>query len=531
MEQSLAAVIRAGYALITIDTLDEERAIDLIDEVATELKRETWTWSVTTGLRTSRLLPDIAGQLTQASSTIRDVGLTAAQLAGVPTSGIAAGAAGSSKNPHDSAITALQEILRKKHKQALFVFCDLAPHCGHSIVARLLRDILEQFERTNSTLILINAQPLPEATRQFAYDFELPWPDAKEIEEIIRSTLSGLREREQQAFSAKLARREFELLLQSLRGLTPRQIRRMISGVIIRDGGLASGALEAIVDAKRRLLGSIGCLESLPVDVGVDDIGGLQRLKDWLRQRRGGFTRSARDFGLMPPRGVLMLGVPGCGKSLCAKAVAAEWDLPLLRFDPGRLYQRYVGESEGQLRRALAQAEAMSPTILWIDEIEKAFASASGESSDGGLSKRMFGTLLSWMQEHRHPIFIIATANDVVSLPPELLRKGRFDEIFFVDLPNAETLAAIFAIQLRRRGRNPEAYALPQLAAAAAGFSGAEVEQAVLGALYRAFSQKTELGDEHLLAELAETRPISVLNAEKVTRIRAWAATRCVPAD
>jgi len=226
-----------------------------------------------------------------------------------------------------------------------------------------------------------------------------------------------------------------------------------------------------------------------------------------------------------------MLGIPGCGKSLCAKAVASDWQMPLLRLDPGVLYQKFIGESESQLRQALAQAEAMAPVVLWVDEIEKAFASASAGSADGGLSKRMFGTLLSWMQDHRHPIFIIATANDVSSLPPELMRKGRFDEIFFVDLPSPEVRKEIFEIHLRKRGMKPEQFDLQALVSTSEGFSGSEIEQAIVSATYVAAAGERSITGEDLVAELRQTRPLSVVMGERVAALREWASDRTVPAD
>jgi SpoVK/Ycf46/Vps4 family AAA+-type ATPase len=272
-------------------------------------------------------------------------------------------------------------------------------------------------------------------------------------------------------------------------------------------------------------------LESITVNRAVDEIGGLANLKRWLAKRRGGLTQQAREFGVDPPRGILLLGVQGCGKSLCAKAVAADWGMPLLRMDPGVLYQKYIGESENRLRDALAQAEAIAPAVLWIDEIEKAFASASAESSDGGLSQRMFGTLLSWMQDHRSPIFMVATANNLTALPPELMRKGRFDEVFFVDLPTGPVRRDVLAIHLKRRKRDPQRYNLDALATATEGFSGAEIEQLVVAALYSAFADKQELTQQHLMTEAVATRPLSILMGEKIASLRAWAESRCVRAD
>jgi SpoVK/Ycf46/Vps4 family AAA+-type ATPase len=272
-------------------------------------------------------------------------------------------------------------------------------------------------------------------------------------------------------------------------------------------------------------------LESIAADVSPDEIGGMKNLKRWLNLRCSGFSSSAREFGLDPPRGILLLGVQGCGKSLCAKVVASAWRMPLLRMDPGVLYQKYIGESEARLREALRQAESMAPVVLWIDEIEKAFASASSDSADGGLSQRMFGTLLSWMQDHHHPIFLIATANNLAQLPPELMRKGRFDEIFFVDLPGPEEREMIFSIHLKKRQREKERFDMPRLVAAADGFTGAEIEQAVISGLYTAFADKKECSTEHIIAAMKATQPISVVMREHVERLRAWARGRCVMAD
>jgi len=236
-------------------------------------------------------------------------------------------------------------------------------------------------------------------------------------------------------------------------------------------------------------------------------------------------------FGISPPRGILMLGIQGSGKSLSAKAVATAWKRPLLRLDAGALYDRYIGESERRLREALSQTERMAPVILWIDEIEKGFASAASLSTDGGLSKRMFGTLLTWMQERTAPVFLIATANDIEALPPELLRKGRFDEIFFIDLPNLEARTQIVAIHLKKRKRDPAKFDVAAIAEASAGFSGAEIEQAIISALYTAFAQRNDLTTQDILAALKSSPPLSVTMAEKLQELQTWASQRCVPAD
>jgi SpoVK/Ycf46/Vps4 family AAA+-type ATPase len=266
-----------------------------------------------------------------------------------------------------------------------------------------------------------------------------------------------------------------------------------------------------------------------PLD--LSEIGGMACLKEWLKQRKDVFSKEAREFGLTPPKGVLMLGVQGAGKSLCAKAIATAWQQPLLRLDPSTLYNSFIGESEANLRRALLQTEAMAPVILWIDEIEKAFASAASRSADGGLSQRMFGTLLTWLQEHEAPVFVVATANDIEALPPELLRKGRFDEIFFVDLPSAEVRKEIFSIHLSKRSREPEKFDLDALADASDAHSGSEIEQAVISALHTAYADKAELDTDRIVAALKASPPLSATMAEKVQDLRLWAKGRCVCAD
>ncbi|HSC87478.1 MAG TPA: AAA family ATPase, partial [Polyangiaceae bacterium] len=281
----------------------------------------------------------------------------------------------------------------------------------------------------------------------------------------------------------------------------------------------------------KRAVERAGVLEYLPLDPGSAPIVGLRRFRDWLEKRRVAFTEPvrAKQLGLPSPRGVLLTGVQGCGKSLSAKALSASFRLPLLRLDPGTLFRKYVGESEQNLRRALATAEQVAPCILWIDEIEKVFANPG--DSDGGTGRRMFGSFLTWLQEKDASVFVFATANDISGLPPELLRKGRFDEIFFVDLPNAELREHVFALHLARREQPPDAFDLAALAEATEGFSGAEIEQVVVAGAYSAFARASGLTSEILLDEARLTRPLSVTMAEKIGALRAWARGRAIPAD
>ncbi len=393
---------------------------------------------------------------------------------------------------------------------------------------RQLRDIAG-LERP--TVLLIDADQLPEPMRRLAMPLSLKLPESDELREVVRATFRAVKNQSFHEITSRLTKREMDQLVQTLRGLTRADAAKVVAAAIHVDNALTAEDLPRIIEDKRSLLQTSGCLESIPVNVEVDEIGGLDNLKRWLAQRRGGMTSRARDFGLEPPRGILLLGVQGCGKSLCAKIVAADWNMPLLRMDPGVLYQKYVGETEDRLRASLAQAERMAPVVLWIDEIEKAFASAASESADGGLSQRMFGTLLTWMQEHASPIFMVATANNLDALPPELMRKGRFDEVFFVDLPNAAARRRIFEIHLGRRKRNGADFKIDALVAATEGFSGAEIEQLIIAAMYEAFGSSCELTDEHLLVQAQATRPLGVLMRERIMGLRAWAHGRCVSAN
>ncbi len=423
---------------------------------------------------------------------------------------------------------ALRAINDWKFESRIYLLHDLGVHCRDAVVHRLLRDL---HGRAHVTVVLLDCVPLPENIRRLAVPVVVAPPTPAELEQVVRDIFVRVQQKTGRKLTASLTRRDMDVLVQTLRGLTLAEASRVVASALHADGALTAKDVPLIVEAKRNLLQNAGTLESVAVNVGVDEIAGLFNLKRWLKTRRGGMGQEARDFGLDHPRGILLLGVQGCGKSLCAKAVAADWNMPLLKMDPGVLYQKYIGESENRLRESLAQAEAMAPVVLWIDEIEKAFASAGSDSADGGLSQRMFGTLLTWMQDHRSPIFLVATANNIQSLPPELMRKGRFDEVFFVDLPAGEVRRQVFSVHLKKRNRDPRKFALDALASAAEGFSGAEIEQAVIGALYAAFAEKTELADRHLLAEVKTTRPLSVLMAEKVNQLRAWAAGRCVMAD
>jgi MoxR-like ATPase len=492
MLEPLKHLIHSGYPIIAVETRDEEQAVSLVRKAADQLSLPLYEWSITAGLARTR-----------------------------PT-------AGETDVKPGKPDAAFEHLVTSQAGLQLYLFKDLGPHCKDATVARRLRDL---HVRGRDHIILIDAEPLPETVRRLAVPLKLALPSAEELAAVVRDTFKRVRSTSLYEVKATITNNDLEQMVQTLRGLTANEAARVVASAIYDDFVLSAADVPRLVEAKRNMLQSAGCLESIGVDFSVGEIGGLANLKRWLEKRRGGLGAKAREFGLDPPRGMLLLGVQGCGKSLCAKVVAADWNMPLLRMDPGVLYQKYIGESENRLREALAQAEAMAPAVLWIDEIEKAFASAGAESADGGLSQRMFGTLLSWMQDHRSPIFMVATANNIDALPPELMRKGRFDEVFFVDLPQPAARAQILGIHLRRRKRDPARFALDDLARRADGFSGAELEQLVVSALDAAFAAGAELSDAHLRTEAEATRPLSVLMAERIGALRDWAEGRCVPAD
>ena len=491
-EERFQRLLRCRHVCISVVTLEEDYALRLVREAAMKLRRPLLLWTLSGGVQDGLVSdsPPIPDTTDPASGLIH--------LAGI-------------------------------EGEPVCVALDLAGHLKQDRTLRIWRNLVNQFRAGGSQLVLIDHEPITsEVVKAYATPFEIALPGEQEIEALARETLRDAhRER---PIVVDITKRGWKTVIRNLLGLTRRQIERMIIDCVADDRKFDEEDINHILAGKRRALGAGNLLEFIETPVDAGEIGGLRRLKLWLKQRHGALTEAATNFGLSAPRGVLMLGVQGAGKSLCAKAIATSWQRPLLRMDVGALYDRYVGESERRLRDALAQAEAMAPIILWIDEIEKAFASAAAQSTDGGLSKRMFGTLLTWMQEHQSPVFLVATANDIEALPPELLRKGRFDEIFFVDLPRPETRSQIFAIHLKKRRRDPANFDLEALARESEGFSGAEIEQAVLTALHDAFAQENELNTEHVLKALKNSPPLSVTMAEKVQTLRHWARDRCVPA-
>ena len=385
-------------------------------------------------------------------------------------------------------------------------------------VGRKLRNLARLFRSQPKNLLLLAPRvTLPDDLAEVVTVVEFPLPDAAEIREELQRLLTSIGQR--------LDETQLEAVVRSCQGLSLERIRRVVARALAAHGQLAEADFDLILEEKRQTIRQTQILDFIPAAEQMSDIGGLDQLKDWLQRRSGAFSEQARRYGLPHPRGLLLAGVQGTGKSLSAKAIAHYWHLPLLRLDVGRLFAGLVGESESRTRQMIQIAEALAPCVLWIDEIDKAFAGLEGRG-DSGTASRVFGTFLTWMSEKQSPVFVVATANEVQALPPELLRKGRFDEIFFVGLPNADERWAIFEVHLTRlRPQNLRAYDLDRLAAATPDFSGAEIEQSLVEAMHLGFSQNRDFTTEDILEATRQLIPLARTAQAQVEALQQWAAS------
>ncbi len=413
---------------------------------------------------------------------------------------------------------------------AVFHLEDFGPWLDDPALRRTLKDAIHDRGRFRRTAVITGASlSIPPDLVHLGARVRWALPSDAELERVLARVVNDLSRTLQ--VQVVLSNDQMRDLVRSLRGLTVHEAERAIGRAIADDMALTGDDLATIAAMKREMLEEGGALELVSIDADdAPSAGGLGRLWAWLDRRRHGFSDRAKAYGLEAPRGLLLLGVQGCGKSLAARVVAHRLNFPLVRLEAARLFDKYIGESEKRLDRAFAAVERMAPCVLWIDEIEKALATGDGHA-DGGLTARLVGRLLTWLQEHRKQVFVVATCNDPRALPPELMRKGRFDEVFFVDLPVESERAAILALQLKRRGRDPATFDLRRLARAAEGFSGAELEQVVIGGLHRAFPTGLDLTTDDLLVEIADTRPLFELRREEIEALRAWARDRTVPAS
>ena len=494
MKQELDIYIRARYPLLWVVTPEEERALKELEELATEQRKRLLLWSITDGV-VNPALPN------RVDSTKRDP-------------------------------LALLKAIQEDGDPTIWVLRDFHPFLKDPTVVRRLREVAFALKTSPKTVILLGPVlhiPTELEKEITVVDFDLP--DAQRLDQL----LAGIIEAAQGSgkITVELDRRQRGRLVQACLGLTESEAENAIAKAIIQAGNRLDGdAVEAVTAEKQQIIRKSGLLEFHASQERLRNVGGLGALKEWLRKRVRAFSDEARAFGLPEPKGILLVGVQGCGKSLVARAVANSWRLPLLRLDVGRLFSSLVGSSEENLRNAIRVAESIAPVVLWVDEIEKGFSGVgSSNVSDAGTAARVFGSFVTWLQEKQAPVFVIATANDVSQLPPELVRKGRFDEIFFVDLPDAQERAEIWRIHLLKRHRDPEDFDLHTLAMASDGLSGAEIEQAVIAGLYEAFDQGRPLQMDDLLNVLQETIPLSTMMQEQIQALREWAHQRARPAS
>jgi len=483
-------LIKSRHGLIVMNTAEDERVETLLTHLADHMQLPLFVWTRIRGLRRVGIEGSIYGTADPAQAL--------AHMSATPVAGI----------------------------YFMQGFGSFLADEGHQ---ERIKDVVHQFNVRDAVLILTgDSLVLPESVGRLASVVELPRPDLAEYETLVGQIMRDLATR--MPVKLQMSQEDHARLLNHLKGLTLLEAEKVLTKAIVEDGKLSPEDIQFVVAAKKEIVERDGVLEYYPVEDDMSQVADLAGLKEWLAKRKNIITDPlrAQQFGLTFPKGVLLLGVPGCGKSLCAKAVAMEWGLPLLKLDPAALYNKYIGETEKNFKRAMTTAEKIAPVVLWIDELEKAFAQGS---EDGGVSQRVLGTFLSWMQDRTGDVFVVATANDVNKLPAEFLRKGRFDEIFFVDLPNAEARSAILRIHLKKRGRHPDQYDINMLVEATEQFSGAELEQVIVAALYTAFAAKKELTTEGLLAEVAATRPLAQTMAERVDYIRDWARERTVSAN
>ncbi len=494
ISEEIETLIRARYPIIYIVTGEEMRAQKVVMEIARKREKSSFEWSYSTGI-----VP--AGQSIQSQKN----------------------RSGATKDP----LLALDHVIEQVDP-AVYIFKDFHPFLtkNNFAVVRKLKDIALQLKSSYKTIILISpVLEIPVELEKEITVLNFPAPGRDELAELLENILTDVRKIRNVKMDLDEAGRE--RLLQAALGLTLGEAENVFAKIIVTGDGLEADDVQAVFAEKQQIIRKSGLLEYYPTTENFDSVGGLAALKDWLEKRSLAFSKEARDFGLPPPKGILMLGVQGCGKSLCAKAVSSLWQLPLLRFDMGRMFNSLVGSSEENVRKAVAVAESVAPAILWVDEIDKAFAGSQGSgSSDGGTTARVFGTFLTWLSEKTSPVFVVATANDISHLPPELMRKGRMDEIFFVDLPGQAERAQIFAIHLARRQRAPENFDLPVLAENSKEFSGAEIEEAIISAMYDAFYAGREVETVDLLKALQETVPLARTMDEQINRLRSWASGR-----
>jgi SpoVK/Ycf46/Vps4 family AAA+-type ATPase len=493
-QAEIETLIRARYPILYIISSEEMRVQNVVVEIAKKRQKKVFEWSYSTGI-----VP--AGTSIQSHKNRNPA----------------------TKDP----LMALEQVIEQV-EPAIFIFKDFHPFLtkNNFAIVRKLKEIALHLKNSFKTIVLISpTMEIPTELEKEVTVLNYPLPTRDDLSELLDKIVEDVRQFKQVKIELDDAGRE--RLLQAALGLTLGEAENVFAKIIVKDERLSGEDVNEVFAEKQQIIRKSGLLEYYATSESFDNVGGLAVLKDWLNKRSAAFSKEAREFGLPAPKGILMLGVQGCGKSLCAKAVANQWQLPLLRFDMGRMFGSLVGSSEENVRRAIAVAESVAPAILWVDEIDKAFAGSQGSgATDGGTTARVFGTFLTWLSEKTAPVFVVATANDISQLPPELLRKGRLDEIFFVDLPSHEECKEIFRIHLKHHGRPLENFDLEALGKASKDFSGAEIQEAINSALYDAFYSKGDITTESILITLSQTVPLAKTMDEQINRLRNWAEGR-----
>ncbi|MCP5270391.1 MAG: AAA family ATPase [Burkholderiaceae bacterium] len=499
---ALLELLDTHVPIAVLQTHDEKRVLALAEAVARRTQRALWAWSASNGLRA---------------------------LHGLKLRLVEQGTDGHPGAADTHELPAALKAMAKVEGPALVLLLDIHPYLNHPVTVRALKDLALASERTGVQLAFVaHALTVPDELQPWAAAFEIEPMTPERVRTVLREEIT--RQRSRSGRDVAGCQRTLESLQRHLVGLPEASVRHL-ARLALGDGQITTADLTRVLAAKQAQLGAAELLVFEPDLPAMDQVAGMTALKRWLLLRRAPFLDPAAAEGLPPPKGVLLLGVQGGGKSLAAKAVAASWQLPLFRMDFGALYDKWQGESERKLREALRVAESMQPCVVWMDEVEKGLAGGSAGSDDGtGATRRMLGTLLTWMAERRSRVFLVATANDIQALPPELVRKGRFDEIFFVDLPDEGARAELMRIHLGRLKVAFDEAQLATLVVASTGFSGAEIEAAAVAARYEALALGREANAAAVLAELARTKPLSVTRAEAIAALRAWAAERAVPA-
>ncbi len=516
--ERLKILIDSSTPIVVMETVEEMRAVRLVREAASPLRLAVFEWSIASGLVR-------CGAEAASAAEAKFPGAARATLQG--TGDLSAPAIYHSQEPAQ-ALSNLEAI----SVEAVFILKDFHRHMDDPVVVRRLRDVGQKFSANRRTVVITGPiVTIPAELGSLVEFLELPLPDNIRLRQLIDESV--MRMGQTRTLKRTIDSAGIDRMVSNLRGLTEEEADRAISQAIVTRYGLVPETVSDVLEAKKSLLRHSGMLEFVEASENMAGVGGLENLKNWLAQRQGSWEASAQQFGLDPAKGVIILGVQGCGKSLCARAIAGEWHLPLVKFDTSAVFDKYIGETEKRIQKVFKVAEGLAPCVLWIDELEKVFAGSGPDSAsvDAGVSSRILASFLSWMQDRKAPVFVAATCNNVSALPPELIRKGRFDELFFVDLPGQAERKQIFAIQLSKRKRNAADFDTERIAEAAQGFSGAEIDAAVQSALYAAYSSKQALSTETFLDVLAHTIPLSVTRSEEINEMREWAKQRAVPAS